>query len=118
MAATELGKYLRRLRIENDELLKTMADKLGVASSTMSSIETGRRTPPKGFIERLVNTYQLSGDELVELQDALVRSRDEIPFRIKELSSQDQQLAVVFARKFSSLSESQKEQLRGILEED
>ena len=34
MAATALGKYLRRLRIDNDELLKTMADKLGIASST------------------------------------------------------------------------------------
>ena len=54
----------------------------------------------------------------MELQDALLRSRDEIPLRIKELSSQDQHLAVAFARKFSSLSEVQKEQLRGILEED
>lgn len=118
MTATELGKYLRRLRVNDDELLKDMAEKLEIASSTLSSIETGRRTPPKGFIERLVNTYQLKGDELKRLQDALARSRDEIPLRIKELSSRDQQLAVAFARKFSDLSDKQKEQLRGILEED
>lgn len=104
--------------MDNDELLKTMAEKLGIASSTLSSIETGRRTPPKGFAERLADTYQLNGDEKAKLQDAVERSRDEIPLRIKDLTSKDQQLAVAFARKFSNLSDTQKEKLRGILEEN
>lgn len=118
MAATALGKYLRRLRIDNDELLKTMADKLGIASSTLSSIETGRRNPPKEFAGRLAATYNLDPDELSALQDALDRSRDEVSLRIKEFPGQDQQLAVAFARKFACLSEEQKKRLRGILEED
>lgn len=116
--ATELGRYLRRLRIDNDELLKQMAVRLEVASSTLSSIESGRRTPPRGFIERLVNEYRISGDSARDLQDALLKSREEIPLRIKELSSNDQNLAVAFARKFSSLSDDQKDRLRRILEED
>lgn len=46
--ATELGKFLKKLRIDKDELMKDMADRMKIASSTLSSIEMGRRNPPKG----------------------------------------------------------------------
>lgn len=116
--ATELGKFLRKLRVDNDELMKEMAGRLGLASSTLSSIEAGRRKPSKGFLERVIDAYALGPKKEQELRDAYDRSRDEVGLRIKGLSNQDQSLAVAFARKFSTLSEEQKKGIRGILGED
>lgn len=116
--ATELGKYLKKLRIDNDELLKHMAENLGLASSTLSSIEAGRRKPPKGFVEKVVAAYGLSTAQADELRGAAARSQDEVAVRIAGLPHEDQQLAVAFARKFESLSEEQKSSIRGIIESD
>lgn len=116
--ATELGKFLRKLRVDNDELMKQMADRLGLASSTLSSIEAGRRKPGKGFLERVIGTYELSQKQAAELRDAYDRSRDEVELQIKGLPNQDQRLAIAFARKFATLSDEQKKSIRGILEED
>ena len=40
---TELGKHLRKIRIDHGEILKNMADKLGVTSSFLSAVEIGKR---------------------------------------------------------------------------
>ena len=39
MKVTEFGKFSRKLRIENDELLRDMANKLGVTASYLSAEE-------------------------------------------------------------------------------
>jgi len=36
---TSLGQFLRKLRLERGEILKTMADKLGVTSAFLSAVE-------------------------------------------------------------------------------
>ena len=36
---TSLGKFLRKLRIDRGEILKDMADKLGVTVSFLSAVE-------------------------------------------------------------------------------
>ena len=40
---TDFAKALRILRIERGEVLKDMADKLGITSSYLSAIECGKR---------------------------------------------------------------------------
>ena len=40
---TALGKFLRKLRIDNGEILKDMADKLGVTASFLSAVENGKK---------------------------------------------------------------------------
>lgn len=115
--ATTLGKFLRKLRIDNDELMKDMADKLALAASTLSSIENGRRNPPKDFEERLVSVYSLTASEIDQLHSAIMQSRDEIALRIKGLSASDQELAVSFARRFENLSDADKARIKEILSE-
>lgn len=116
--ATELGKFLRKLRVDNDELMKQMADRLGLASSTLSSIESGRRKASEEFVKKVANVYGLTGEQRAGLRDAYDRSKDEVELCIKGLPNQDQRLAVAFARKFATLSDEQKKSIRGILEED
>lgn len=53
----ELHKYLREIRIEHGELLKDMADRLGMRSSELSAIEHGKKPIPKGLRERTQSFY-------------------------------------------------------------
>lgn len=43
---TGIGKFLRKLRIDNEEILKDMADALGVSSAFLSAVENGRKKMP------------------------------------------------------------------------
>ena len=45
--ATALGRFLKKLRLDNDELLFDMAKKIEMPTSTLSAMETGRRRPSK-----------------------------------------------------------------------
>lgn len=55
----ELHKYLREIRIEHGELLKDMADKLGMSSSELSAIEHGKKPMPEGFMKRIQSLYMV-----------------------------------------------------------
>ncbi len=50
---TNFGKFCRRLRIDNGELLYDMAKKLGVSSAFMSSVENGKKNRQKNGNRRL-----------------------------------------------------------------
>ena len=43
---TNFGKFLRKLRIDNNEFLKDMAARLGVTVAYLSAIEHGKRDVP------------------------------------------------------------------------
>lgn len=57
---TSFGKFARRLRIENGELLKDMAAKLDVTSSYLSAVEHGKKRVPDVWQEQLSEIYHLS----------------------------------------------------------
>ena len=63
MKVTEFGKFSRKLRIENDELLRDMANKLGVTASYLSAVEIGKRNIPKKWEHIIVNAYQLDNSK-------------------------------------------------------
>lgn len=43
---TRFGKQLRKLRIDREERLKDMADRLNVTTAYLSAVENGKRTVP------------------------------------------------------------------------
>jgi len=46
---TEIGKELRKLRIDRDERLLDMSERLEKSSAFISAVERGTKTPPNGF---------------------------------------------------------------------
>lgn len=64
---TEFGKELRKIRLDNDELLKNMADKLSVGSAYLSAIEHGKKVVPSTLIYRLRDLYGLAAEEVDKL---------------------------------------------------
>lgn len=75
MKLTEFGKFLRKLRIDNGELLKDMAIKLNVTPSFLSMVETGKRSVPKKWKEEIEKSYSLSLKQKEELISILNRMR-------------------------------------------
>ena len=49
---TSIGRFLRKLRIDQGEILKDMAEKLGVTVSFLSSVENGKKKCPRCGIRR------------------------------------------------------------------
>lgn len=102
---TTLGKFLRRLRLDRDEILKDMAEKLSVTSSFLSAIENGKKKMPNTVKDKLLKYYTLSESELEEFEKALLESNDTVEINIADTTSQKKDLAIAFARSFDNLND-------------
>lgn len=74
MKLTEFGKFLRKLRIDNGELLKDMAIKLNTTPAFLSMVETGKISIPKKWEEEIEKIYSLSLKQKEELISILNRN--------------------------------------------
>ena len=83
------GKFCRKLRIDNDELLYDMAKKLGVSSAFLSKVENGKKKPPK---DQNYDSIDISG-----------------------MSDNDRMMMLSFARKFDQLD---KRKIKDLLRKD
>lgn len=99
---TEFGKKLRKLRIDHEVMLKTMADAIGVSSPYLSAIETGRKPINANILNKMISYLNLSkeqGDELTKLA-----SRLEPDVVIKGNDIYETELALMFARRMDNKS--------------
>ena len=51
---TEFGKFLRKIRIDRQELLRDMAGTLGVSVAYLSAVENGKRNVPVSWINKII----------------------------------------------------------------
>ena len=61
---TSIGRFLRKLRIDNGEILKDMAEALGVSSAFLSAVENGKKKMPEGWIEKLKSIYSFTAEQV------------------------------------------------------
>lgn len=99
----EYGRFLRVLRIKNDEVLLDMARKLGITSSYLSAIENGKREIPEWMSERIVSLYKLDDGEIETLKKAEEHSITQIKIDLQTVNSEKQELAFAFARKLENM---------------
>lgn len=112
---TKLGDYLRKLRIRNQQILKNMADELGVSSAFLSAVENGKKNMPESWYAILHEHYSLDDAEMEELRQAAMESQKTISLNLNNASETNRQLAVSFARQFESFDEKLGRQLLEIL---
>ncbi len=101
---TEFGKELRKIRIENDEILKDMSDKLGVTVSYLSAVENGKRDIPDNWLEGITMLYDLSSSALEKLKKAEYRTKNKVSIDLDNLNERQKEAVMVFAREFKELS--------------
>ncbi len=97
---TELGKELRKLRIDQDERLYDMSKRLEKSSAFISAVERGSKKPPSGFEELVIAAYQLVGEAANALRRAADRSRK--AFTIEARTPLERDAAGLMARRMSS----------------
>lgn len=111
---TPFGRFLRKLRIDQGELMKDMADKLGVTSSYLSAVEMGKKPVPTSWIGTLSEKYPLSS--AVELQRLAEISKPEYRVAIPQGADDLTREAVaVFARKVGKLDRAALNELLEVL---
>lgn len=111
---TKFGKQLRKIRIEYDQRLKDMADKLGVTVAYLSAVENGNRAVPDAWVNKIANEYSLNEQEIIELQKAAYEEKNEI--KICYEGAARAEVALAFARKFQSMTDDNVSQLQEFLD--
>ena len=114
---TELGKELRKLRIDRNENLATMSEKLNISLSYLSAIENGTRKTPPDFIDKVTRAYQLSKEEAERLQQAATNSTDKISVSLVAAKAEQKQVAVTLSRRIKDLSTEDCRKIMELLEE-
>lgn len=108
---TELGKEIRKLRVDVDENLSSMAKKLGMSISYLSAIENGTREIPAGFVDRLSESYHLSKEKKEEFVRAEANSASKVSISLSSAIYPQRQLAFTLSRKLKDLSEDDCEEI-------
>lgn len=119
MAVTRFGKELRKLRIENDLILKNMADDLGVSVAMLSAIELGNRKIPKDMVEDIVDCYNLDSEYADVLYAAAVDSEESIEFNLQNAGNTESLFLKAFARELrQGVDENKMKELLRVMREE
>lgn len=102
---TSIGRFLRKLRIDNGEILKDMAEALGVSSAFLSAVENGKKRMPESWAEKLKTIYSFTPDQTQALQAAVIDTNDAVELNLQNASPGNRALAISFAREFDSLDD-------------
>jgi len=109
---TVFGKFLRDLRHLHTELLREMADNLGVSPAFLSGVESGKKGIPQGWPEALQSIYKLTPTQRDALQKAVDESQRTVTIDLTSQSGERRGLAVALARTFHDLSDEQLELIK------
>lgn len=112
---THLGKFLRKLRIDRGELLRTMATRLGVSMSFLSSVENGKKNMPSEWITRIPDLYGLTDEQRNAFDAAVAESEKGVGVKFTGLSEESKKLSVAFARKINTLGAKERKALQDLL---
>jgi transcriptional regulator with XRE-family HTH domain len=106
-----LGKELRKLRIDRDLRLFDMARKIDVTTGFLSAVENGKKAVPAGFVQRVVQAFDLSAQDATRLQQAADASRTSIKLELAGKGIASRELATAFARTFENADEAKAKEL-------
>lgn len=112
---SEFGKFSRKLRIERNELLIDMAQKLDVKPSFLSAVEVGKKGIPNNWEEKIIEKYDLNEEQIRELKEAIDRSAKVLKVDLTDRDIRDKDLLFAFARKLDVLDTKDKESIFDIL---
>lgn len=112
---SEFGKFSRKLRMEKDELLIDMAQKLNVTPSFLSAVEVGKKSVPDKWEQEIIEIYKLNEEQSLELKQAIENSIRQLKFDLYQRKEEDRDLLLAFARKLDTLDTKEKESILSIL---
>ncbi len=112
---TSFGKFLRKIRIDHNEILKDMANVLGVTASFLSAVENGKKKIPDQWLQILGDVYNLTPKEIEELDFAFSETNNSIKILFDGLGEENKKVAFSFARKLDTFTEKELAEFRKIM---
>ena len=113
---TSLGRFLRKLRIDRNELLKDMAEKLNVSVSFLSAVENGKKHMPASWNMQICELYELTDDQRSEFTRVIAETEDTLDMNLSGAGMNSRRLAVSFARNLPYFTAEQVEAMQQIME--
>lgn len=116
---TEIGKFLRKARIDRGLLLKDMALGLEVSPAYLSTVETGKKTFSPEFVTKVARFlgFTAGSDEYRELEDAAMLTRGQVQIPMHGLTNKHQEVAMAFSRQFEEMQTSELDRILELLNE-
>jgi len=114
---TSLGKFFRKLRIDNSELLADMASKLNVSPAFLSKVENGLKKPPQDWEDRVIELYALGDSAIKELSDCMFEALNMKSIDMGAIDDKNKDLMLSFARKINNLDDGAINKIKKILKD-
>ncbi len=119
--STNLSKFLRILRIQNDELLGDMANKIGIMPSYLSSIEANRRPLTPALKQKLVDSYKLDEEAQEKLENYIAEAARSVEVDLSHVRDENLlpkyvDTALLFAKDLSTLGSTELDEIKKLLE--
>jgi transcriptional regulator with XRE-family HTH domain len=105
MAYTKFGEFMRVQRIKHHEVMGDFAKLLDVKISFVSAVENGKRNVPEEWYAIIVEHYNLSESEQIELRQAIEDSKTQAKIDLISASQCQRQVALQFQRSFDKLDD-------------
>ena len=118
MGYTRFGKKVKKMMIDRDENLGTLAKLLNVSTAFVSSVLIGNKSIPEDWYRALCNHYALNEEDKNDLYDAFCETKKMIRVDLSNVQNDKKKLALEFQRKLPSISQSELNSIREILKED
>jgi transcriptional regulator with XRE-family HTH domain len=112
---TQLGKELKKLRIDLGITLMGLSNLVDLSPAFLSAIETGRKRVPDNFLDTLAAKIPAVAVDRKKFEVLINQARNEVRMPLDTANYQDALLATEFARRFVSLSDDEKQRLNRIL---
>lgn len=100
---TQFGRFCKKLRIDNNELLADMASKLGVSSAFLSKVENGKKKPPKKWEDNIKQLYELNEYQEKELKESIFNAINSDSIDLSSYKADEKELMLSFARKINTI---------------
>ena len=113
-----LAKFLRKLRLENDEYLKDMASKTGVSISFLSAVEYETKKMTYSLLEKIIECYNLTKEQEEELRIASMEANKETTIYLDKLTDSQTEITYRFARRIENIDDDTLSKIKKLLEEN
>lgn len=110
------GKILRKIRIDKGLTMAQMAKSVGITSAYLSTIERGKRNIPKSLTQNVINHYELSNEQVTELQKAEYLSMDSVEIELSDVGLDKKTLVLSLAKNLKNMTYEQVEMIKNIVE--
>lgn len=112
---SEFGKFVRHLRVDENENLRQMAEKLGVSVAFLSAVEVGKKQVPKNWAQKISDIYSLDNLSKQKLLNAIDVTNGKIVINIDDQEEYTREISLMFARTINNAEQKTLEELKAIL---